>query len=209
MLKVAGAENPADLMTKNLDAETMWRHVSRLGFYVEGGRASLAPKLRPGVGDGEVFLAGRSSPPDETSVKDIAGQGVDDGKACPVEMVASSPLDGAHGAAVTPTDQDCPSVACRPVPSSCRVSPANTNPRVGPPSYSQQPSSSRVERSEHGGAGADGEPKLDGWMQVVHPKPRLCLATPLRIEGVPPVRALTAMRVTTDHYISDGVIEDG
>ena len=40
VLKVAGAENPADLMTKNLDAETMWRHVSRLGFYVEGGRAS-------------------------------------------------------------------------------------------------------------------------------------------------------------------------
>ena len=46
VLKVAGTSNPADLMTKNLDAATMWKHLEVLGFYAASGRAELAPRLR-------------------------------------------------------------------------------------------------------------------------------------------------------------------
>ena len=43
--KVAGADNPADLATKHLNAETMWKHMVRLGARTGGGRASSAPVL--------------------------------------------------------------------------------------------------------------------------------------------------------------------
>ena len=43
--KVAGADNPADLGTKHANAETMMRHMVRLGARTSGGRASSAPTL--------------------------------------------------------------------------------------------------------------------------------------------------------------------
>ena len=45
MKKVAGADNPADLATKHLNAETMTRHLTRLGVRTSGGRANSAPAL--------------------------------------------------------------------------------------------------------------------------------------------------------------------
>ncbi len=45
---------------------------------------------------------------------------------------------------------------------------------------------------------------MGNWIRIVHSKPRLCLATPLRIKGVPPVKALTSMRVTTGRYVDNG-----
>ena len=43
--KVAGAHNPADLGTKHLNAETMLKHLVRVGARTSGGRASSAPTL--------------------------------------------------------------------------------------------------------------------------------------------------------------------
>ena len=37
-----------------------------------------------------------------------------------------------------------------------------------------------------------------------HAKPRRCLFTPMRVEGSPPAKALTAMRVTKGVYLSSG-----
>ena len=46
VVKVPGVDNPADLFTKHLDANAMWKHIKKLGFYSAKGRAATAPKLR-------------------------------------------------------------------------------------------------------------------------------------------------------------------
>ena len=43
--KVAGADNPADLVTKHLNADTMRKHMERVGVRTSGGRARSAPIL--------------------------------------------------------------------------------------------------------------------------------------------------------------------
>ena len=43
--KVLGIDNPADLMTKYLNAETIDRHCSKLDISFPGGRAAAAPNL--------------------------------------------------------------------------------------------------------------------------------------------------------------------
>lgn len=48
--KWPGKENPADLGTKPLDAETIRQHLSRLGFEPASGRATVAPQLKSEAG---------------------------------------------------------------------------------------------------------------------------------------------------------------
>ena len=43
--KVAGEENPADLMTKNVPEAIMRRHLEKIGFEALGDRAASAPEL--------------------------------------------------------------------------------------------------------------------------------------------------------------------
>ena len=43
--KVAGTDNPADLLTKHLPAESMKGHMDSLGISIEHGRAGTAPRL--------------------------------------------------------------------------------------------------------------------------------------------------------------------
>ena len=43
--KVAGADNPADFVTKHSNAEAMKRHMALLGVNTSGGRARSAPML--------------------------------------------------------------------------------------------------------------------------------------------------------------------
>ncbi len=43
--KVPGADNPSDVLTKHLDAATMYKHLTTLGFSDIGGRAHTAPTL--------------------------------------------------------------------------------------------------------------------------------------------------------------------
>ena len=45
LVKVLGADNPADLLTKNLDRPTMQKHMDKLGLKVEEGRAGSAPSI--------------------------------------------------------------------------------------------------------------------------------------------------------------------
>ena len=120
VLKVAGTSNPADLMTKNLDAATMWKHLKTLGFYSASGRAELAPRLRS-------------------------------------------------------TEED----------------PNSTQHATTPAAALEQ--------------GVQGSPEERGnWIEVVHSKPRLALVTPIRVQGVPPARALTAMRITEGVFVGSG-----
>ena len=43
--KIAGVDNPADLMTKILDRPLMQKHMTKLGLVAESGRASSAPTI--------------------------------------------------------------------------------------------------------------------------------------------------------------------
>ena len=43
--KIAGAENPADMLTKHVDRVLMSKHMAKLGLYYEGGRADSAPAI--------------------------------------------------------------------------------------------------------------------------------------------------------------------
>ena len=43
--KVLGRENPADAMTKGIEAEAMIRHLKKMGFVESCGRHRLAPQL--------------------------------------------------------------------------------------------------------------------------------------------------------------------
>ena len=43
--KILGTDNPADVLTKYVDAATMQKHLKTLGLFYESGRAELAPKL--------------------------------------------------------------------------------------------------------------------------------------------------------------------
>ena len=45
LTKVAGAENPADLLTKHVSRELMLKHMAAMGISSEIGRAGLAPSL--------------------------------------------------------------------------------------------------------------------------------------------------------------------
>ena len=45
IVKVPGTDNPADLLTKNVSAELVRRHTSRLGIVLGSGRAVTAPQL--------------------------------------------------------------------------------------------------------------------------------------------------------------------
>ena len=45
LVKVAGADNPADMLTKHVDKATMVKHMSKLGLRLEGGRAESAPNI--------------------------------------------------------------------------------------------------------------------------------------------------------------------
>ena len=43
--KVAGSDNPADILTKHIDRPLLRKHLLQLGLHAEGGRADLAPTL--------------------------------------------------------------------------------------------------------------------------------------------------------------------
>ena len=45
LCKVAGQENPADMLTKHVPYPTMIKHLQRLGLFYEPGRAQSAPTL--------------------------------------------------------------------------------------------------------------------------------------------------------------------
>ena len=48
--KWPGPQNPSDLGTKGLDAESIGRHLGAMGFSAIAGRASAAPDLKSGAG---------------------------------------------------------------------------------------------------------------------------------------------------------------
>ena len=43
--KVPGADNPADMYTKHLDAQTLLKHMKKTGMEARGGRSQVAPAL--------------------------------------------------------------------------------------------------------------------------------------------------------------------
>ena len=44
--KVAGADNPADILTKHVSRDIMMKHMTKMGLVVEDGRAKSAPTLQ-------------------------------------------------------------------------------------------------------------------------------------------------------------------
>ena len=45
LTKIAGAENPADISTKNVTREIIEKHCKNMGLRLEAGRAASAPKM--------------------------------------------------------------------------------------------------------------------------------------------------------------------
>ena len=45
LLKVDGQANPADILTKAVDRQTLCRHMNRLKLEAEAGRAASAPRI--------------------------------------------------------------------------------------------------------------------------------------------------------------------
>ena len=45
LLKVAGADNPADMLTKHVDKALLHKNIKTLGLRYEGGRADSAPSI--------------------------------------------------------------------------------------------------------------------------------------------------------------------
>ena len=45
LTKIAGSENPADLLTKHVPRDTMIEHMKKMGIASESGRAESAPSL--------------------------------------------------------------------------------------------------------------------------------------------------------------------
>ena len=43
--KVAGADNPSDILTKHVERPLLLRHLKTLGLYSESGRADSAPTI--------------------------------------------------------------------------------------------------------------------------------------------------------------------
>ena len=43
--KIAGSDNPGDMLTKHVPRELMAKHMTTLGLYSEEGRAASAPEL--------------------------------------------------------------------------------------------------------------------------------------------------------------------
>ena len=43
LTKVAGSDNPADILTKHVPRDVMTRHMKFMGLWPEDGRAALAP----------------------------------------------------------------------------------------------------------------------------------------------------------------------
>ena len=48
--KWPGPQNPSDLGTKGLDAESIGRHLGAMGFAAQSGRSSAAPDIKSGAG---------------------------------------------------------------------------------------------------------------------------------------------------------------
>ena len=47
LVKVLGAENPADILTKYVDRGILTKMLAKLGMRVQGGRSAAAPELPP------------------------------------------------------------------------------------------------------------------------------------------------------------------
>ena len=76
--KVLGRDNPSDLQTKYLDANSMDRHLRRIGAEIREGRPEAAPDHVPGgaAGDGELECVDRIGiTKKEENVKDVDAVG--------------------------------------------------------------------------------------------------------------------------------------
>ena len=141
LVKVPGAENPADIVTKHLNAATSKRHLEGLCMKACSGRAASAPTVAT------VCLASSGAP-----------------QALDAQTMAWWP--------------SCPGAAVRPM------------------------------------ACADASHKMESegdlWLETpthcirVHKTGRSRLFTPPRVAGVPPSKALAAVRVTEGCYLDDG-----
>ena len=47
LVKVLGAENPADILTKYVDKGILNKMLAKLGMKIQGGRSNAAPELPP------------------------------------------------------------------------------------------------------------------------------------------------------------------
>ena len=136
LTKVAGAENPSDLVTKHLSAAVAKGHLERLCMRACGGRATTAPTM--------------------ASVN-------------PCMPVRPLRVDSSLARTAASTQQ----FAC------------------ADPSHA-------------------GEPENDQWLEApthcvrVHKNSRNCFFTPPRVAGIPPSKALAAVRITEGCYVDNG-----
>jgi len=182
VVKVPGADNPADLFTKHLDAATMWKHVTKLGFHAAEGRAGTAPKL--------------ATRQQSLGMLHNSTAGVVAGCGLLRRRWRAQPELGDNRLGVRPGFTglgESPNVDLERGP----LAPSPQG--LGPCGREEQTTPERRPMATTS-AGPEGV----GWIEVTHEKPRRKLVTPLRIEGVPPIRALSALRVTEGVMLQSG-----
>jgi hypothetical protein len=206
--KVAGLENPADLMTKHLSEEHCHEHLERMGFFVAEGRAETAPILamtqRPGAGSYPGDRVCARSPVADVTLPAAA-------------MVATATAIGAT-IATTSSTSPTPSSSLKlsqvknivnEIQTSKTASnwPISKNIATETSCYTLNKNEMGNKYNENGsvrGKFDEWDSSEPGWITRCHLRPRQELFTPLKVSGSPSVNKLTHARVTKGCFIDTG-----
>jgi hypothetical protein len=171
--KVPGADNPADLLTKHVDARTMAKHTWLLGFEVLSDRAESAPTLNMLLQNLESM--GESVP--EGAAKKFVGINSEDER-----FVANILNVENSNEAITVNISNV----------------ANFNEDK---LNNKECNGDREADSLRGREQIDGWKNTGLWMVREHRRARKELFTPLRVAGSPPAKTLTPTRVTRGRFV--------
>jgi hypothetical protein len=191
--KVPGERNPADLMTKHLDAATAGKHLATLGFVHKDGRATVAPELNSVTASMDPLSSGLrvSTKCESANCDESTGQ---EGAAARAE--ARSQRTGLE------------LVGLSKPPTKGTTKPVRTVRVTGVAGLwegqDKEDEEDKAQGSRRRDAPADQWDKDGHTWSRVHLRPRSELFTPLRVENSPPARSLFSVRVTKGQFCDSG-----
>jgi len=172
--KVEGADNQSDILTKNVDATTLNRHLATMDFIVTSGRATAAPTLSTLYA---IILKSEASPCNGTS-DSVGGRGDN--------------FDGGEAA-------DTSSVPAQSIPAQSSIGSQNIDSKQAVTDDVLITGEGVVK--ENGSNIIDDDWIEDGDFTVRrHLKPRTRLFTPIRVSGAPSTNELSHLRITVGTY---------
>jgi hypothetical protein len=187
--KVAGADNQADVLTKNVDAVTLARHMKTLGYELQNTRSLSAPTLN--------YLAKNI---EEMFVHDqeekVLGVSVNNPNSVELKILGNVAGDNVFDFEVNDLSANTPNILG--IEENMSSSIANM---LG--TWGNEPEVNYKKLLNETANSADGWYKQGLYIMRCHVKTRTQLFTPRRVEGAPPCKALSGTRVTIGAY-ADG-----